>query len=584
MKTVHLILLGIFFLASPGLFAQNAKKHLKTGEDFILAGNYKDAVEQLTQALELEPGMDKAYLARAEAYEKLGMIREAAEDYDRASTFLEKKPEVFYNTGRLYLLLNEYEKSLDRLDKAISIKRNYLEPYQEKTKVLIALEKYEDALQVSDIALSMKETSENYYYHGQIHMKMKNLESAKADFENAVVQDRKNASALRALADVRIQLGETDFALQNINSAIQLDPDNPEGYVIRSKAYVKKLDYPKAIDDISKVILLSPGNAKMYYLRGIYYQEFTQHANAINDFSKVLLTEPSNPDALYKRAWSYEQVANYPSAIKDYEALMELSEYDVKAQQLLKEARARLFELYREKNKPEIVILEPAPRDKHALQFPKDSRIVSIHGKLVDQSAIKKLMVDGLEVQAVEGKEGWDFLTALDVENKESVRIEATDVYDNTESVMYTIKLTEVQPPEVMIIAPYASDNGVIYLDSQSPEIYVEGRIEDESLISSIMINGVLASYIPGELNPSFFASLNIMNQNIITVTASDVYGNETVREFKLNRDAAVISENNPMGKTWAVFIENSDYETFASLDGPSKDVTLMRTALAKYQ
>jgi uncharacterized caspase-like protein len=102
--------------------------------------------------------------------------------------------------------------------------------------------------------------------------------------------------------------------------------------------------------------------------------------------------------------------------------------------------------------------------------------------------------------------------------------------------------------------------------------------------MASIMINGVLASYIPDELNPTFSANLNIMNQNRITVNAVDAYGNETEMEFRLNREAAQISENNPMGKTWAIFIENSDYETFASLDGPSKDVTLMRSALAKYQ
>jgi tetratricopeptide (TPR) repeat protein len=584
MKTIHLVSFGIFLLASTASFAQSAKKHLKTGEDFILAGNYKDAVEQLSRALELEPDMNKAYLARAEAYEHMGMIREAAGDYDRASTFLEKKPDVFYNAGRLYFTLEEYEKSLDRLDKAIAIKRNYVEPYLEKTKVLLAMGRYEEALKVSDLALTLKESSENYYYHGMVQMKLGNLESAESDFNKAVTEDRRNAMALRALADVRIQLSKTDFALQSINSAIQLEPDNVEGYVIRSKAYVKKLDYPRAIDDISKVIILKPEDPKMYYLRGVYYQEFTQHNNAINDFSKVLLIEPANADALYKRAWSYEQVSNYPAAIKDYETLASLSEYDVKAQKLLKEANARLFELYREKNNPEIVILEPAPRDKQVLQFPKDSRIVSIKGKLVDQSPIKKLTVDGLEVQAVKGDEGWGFLAALDIENREDVVIEATDVYDNTASVRYIINLTEVQPPLIAIIAPYASDNGIIYLDSEDPDIYVEGRIEDESLIASIMINGVLASYIPGELNPSFSANLNIMNQNKITVTAEDVFGNQAMSEFRLNKEAAVISENNPMGKTWAVFIENSDYQTFASLDGPSKDVTLMRTALAKYQ
>lgn len=41
---------------------------------------------------------------------------------------------------------------------------------------------------------------------------------------------------------------------------------------------------------------------------------------------------------------------------------------------------------------------------------------------------------------------------------------------------------------------------------------------------------------------------------------------------------------NSIMGKTWVVFIENSDYETFASLDGPTQDVVLMKAALMNYK
>jgi hypothetical protein len=38
------------------------------------------------------------------------------------------------------------------------------------------------------------------------------------------------------------------------------------------------------------------------------------------------------------------------------------------------------------------------------------------------------------------------------------------------------------------------------------------------------------------------------------------------------------------MGRTWVIFIENSGYETFASLDGPIKDVSTVQRALANYQ
>ena len=60
----------------------------------------------------------------------------------------------------------------------------------------------------------------------------------------------------------------------------------------------------------------------------------------------------------------------------------------------------------------------------------------------------------------------------------------------------------------------------------------------------------------------------------------------ETSRKLNLNLTGKVheIAANNPMGRTWVVFIENSSYETFASLDGPIKDVSTIQRALANYQ
>lgn len=41
---------------------------------------------------------------------------------------------------------------------------------------------------------------------------------------------------------------------------------------------------------------------------------------------------------------------------------------------------------------------------------------------------------------------------------------------------------------------------------------------------------------------------------------------------------------NSVMGKTWVVFIENAEYETFPRLDGPTQDVVLMKAALMDYK
>ena len=119
--------------------------------------------------------------------------------------------------------------------------------------------------------------------------------------------------------------------------------------MMRSKVYKKNLDYPSAINDISKNILIDPANPFFYLARGNCYQEFNQHSNAINDFSKYISLKPDDPDAYFARAKSYEEIMNFDKAMEDYTKITVLSEFDMKARKMLKDAQTRLYELNREK-------------------------------------------------------------------------------------------------------------------------------------------------------------------------------------------------------------------------------------------
>jgi hypothetical protein len=174
-------------------------------------------------------------------------------------------------------------------------------------------------------------------------------------------------------------------------------------------------------------------------------------------------------------------------------------------------------------------------------------------------------------------------MTSINLSDRDGVLIEAKDIYDNTTVVDYIVIRTEIDPPQIRIIAPYASDNNLIYLDSNEPTLYIEGAIVDESLIKAIYINDIIASYVPDDKNPNFQAMLNIQNKDKFTVKAEDAFGNISEVVFTLNRESANLNADNPMGKTWVVFVENSNYNSFASLEGPTKDITLMKTALSKY-
>ena len=362
----------------------------------------------------------------------------------------------------------------------------------------------------------------------------------------------------------------TRGTLDQCNTIIKNDDRNTDAYMMRSKVYKKNLDYPSAINDISKNILIEPTNPDFYLFRGQCYQDFNQHTNAINDFTKYISLNPNNPDAFFARAKSYEEIMNYDKAMDDYKKITVLSEFDPKARKMLKDAQDRLYELNRESDPPVVTVLNPAPVND-SIKMKGDSKTLLITGKITDKSKIKSFTVNNEQIQIAEKNGQYDFLSNINVDGLNKIVIVATDDYDNQKSLTFPLTRTEINPPNITIIAPIASDDGQIYLDNNSQTLVIQGKVTDESKIKSIFIDGVSGSYSAKDLNPTFTASVDIMNKDKIVVDAEDIYGNHQSTEFRLNRTGAVISETNPMGKTWVVFIENSAYTSFASLDGPVK-------------
>ncbi|MBI5008203.1 MAG: caspase family protein, partial [Bacteroidia bacterium] len=510
-------------------------------------------------------------------------LDEAKADYEKVIVFDAKDVDAMVHLGDLYNRTGKYEEALKQLNHATALDKRNEEAYPVKVITLLALEKFDQALKVSDTAVAINDSPMNLYYRGVIYRKLTNDVLAKKEFEKSISKDKKLPEPRLALADLLLNTNTAE-AMTQCNEVIKNDDRNTDAYIMRSKIYKKNLDYPNAINDISKNILIDPANAGFYMIRGTYYQEFNQHTNAINDFSKYISINASDPDAYFARARSYEEIMNYEKAMEDYAKITILSEDDPKARRMLKDAEARLYELNREKVAPEVALVSPLPVND-TIEIRGDKSAILLSGKIKDKSKLKMVTINNGPVSTAPGKNGEsEFLSNIDVTGIDKVTILAKDDYDNEKVLVYPIKRTEIVPPTIALVAPYTSEDGQVYLDSSTPNIAIQGKISDASQIKSITIGDVTASYRRDEMNPSFTAILDVSNMNKFTVVAEDIYGNRQETQFVLNREGAEIAANNPMGKTWVVFVENSSYETFASLDGPIKDVATIQRALANYQ
>jgi tetratricopeptide (TPR) repeat protein len=583
MKRLASILIVLPLAGAFLLQAQSAKQYYKTGEEFAKKMNFTDAIEQYTKAIELDPDYDKAYIQRAMTYTKLEDYEKAAADFDRAIVFNEKDAELYYYSALAYHLQGKNTTALDKLNTAVDMKNNFLEAYQIRSVVLIDLGRYREALEDCQKCLKIKEDETGYYNLGQVYEKLEMYEEAEQAYRLSLEENRKLPESHYALASLLFRMENYASAYSSVSEVLKLDPNHLEGAILQGKILAAQQNYPKAIEELSIASIVYPDEPRIYLFRGDYYSMMNQPTIAIIDYTKVIELDPERADVYYKRAGAYEEIRDYEKALADYEKLLAMSKYDGNAQRLHEQATERMFELNREGNKPEVALLDPVSKSDNSVDIPRGTQVIALTGFIKDESDIKSLQVNNFTVPVEKVEGGFQFLASVNVRESDHITVQVSDVYDNSETAIFTVRRTEVDPPLVQIIAPYASENNILYLDSEEPVIFMEGRIQDESRITDIFIDSVSASYIPTDLNPGFSAMVRIENKSKITVQVEDEFGNQSSTEFTLNRDAQAFGDN-PMGKTWAVFIENSNYDSFASLEGPSKDVTLMRSALAKYQ
>jgi len=582
----RVFLMATIILVAVNAFGQNARKSYKAGTEFVENLKYDDAIVQFSSAIGLEPSNPDYYYARGQAYEKLSKFADAKADFEKSLVFAPKSVDAMISLGEVCNKMGNYEESLRLLNRASALDRRNSRVYSGKVIALTNLKRYDQALQASDTAIIIKDTPMEFYRRGMIYRGLNNDVLGEKEFRKSISKDKKLAEPRIALADLLIS-SNTKEAMEQCNEVIKYNDRNTDAYLTRSKVYKKSLDYPSAINDISKIILIDPDNPLFFFERGKCYQEFNQHTNAINDFSKAIslnfASKKEDPDIYYARAKSYEEIIDYDKARADYNQITFLSRYDAKAREMLELSQKRLYEINREKDPPEIAVISPLPL-KDTVEIKGDKTTLLISGSLKDKSKIKSFTINNENVILVEKNGESDFLANINVAGIDKLAFSAKDDYDNEKILNYAIKRTEINPPKIIIVAPYTSEEGQVFLDSTTPNVAIQGKISDESPIKSITVGNFTASYNPNELNPAFTATLDISNLNKFIVVAEDIYGNKKETEFVINREGAGIASTNPMGRTWVVFIENSSYETFASLDGPIKDISTMRRALANYQ
>lgn len=137
------------------------KEYIDKGIDYIYAGKYQAAIENIDKSIELNNNWEISYFYRAVAHQALGNLDEAMLDYSKAIKINPKMTDAYYN--KAYITLSrkdiaapDIKKAISDLEKALELDPKFIDALFAMAAAYKKLEDYHKSLEYLEKLLQIE--------------------------------------------------------------------------------------------------------------------------------------------------------------------------------------------------------------------------------------------------------------------------------------------------------------------------------------------------------------------------------------------------------------------------------------------
>jgi tetratricopeptide (TPR) repeat protein len=121
---------------------------------------------------------------------------------------------------------------------------------------------------------------------------------------------------LKALAAGYLRLYRFNDAMQGLEAALRLDPDDPHALYLRGRAWERVHAYPKAAEDYRKVLAHDPADDETRLRLANALLENGQPADALVHLELLRRRQPENPEVLVRLAFAWNAVGRLEDSLR----------------------------------------------------------------------------------------------------------------------------------------------------------------------------------------------------------------------------------------------------------------------------
>ena len=193
----------------------------KKGFELQKADKFKEAVQQYSQAIAIDPAATMTYTCRGISYNALGEYDKAIVDLSKAITLGSR--DAFLNRAYAYRHLKDADKAMDDCNQGIEHDPGYWEGYVSRAELWQDKGNYAEAMKDCDKVLQFMSTcGYAYLVRGEAHLGLKEPADAVRDLTLAIEILAKSGEAYHYRAEAYKALSKEEEAAADENRAKEL--------------------------------------------------------------------------------------------------------------------------------------------------------------------------------------------------------------------------------------------------------------------------------------------------------------------------------------------------------------------------
>lgn len=291
----------------------------------------------------------------------------------------------FHKNSKTGPMSSEELKTVAGFDNSLRLKNGDINILSEKVRYLSKIGRRQEALTVLEGAILKKPTEAKLYkLKADIHEDLKNPQSMLNDLNKAIELDPQNGEYYGERARVYFVLdsfdiigssGDTNFenkALADIQKGLSLSPGCAKLYGLKGRYLLEKGKTKEALVLVNKAIALDKNETQYYLTRCLIYSSQDNWQKAKEDADNLIRLAPRRPDNYFKRAKILERLNKPKEALADLDQSLKLREDNT-------EARAERIQLnMRSKSYKEVIadcdyVISRSPKDEEVLKMRGDA-------------------------------------------------------------------------------------------------------------------------------------------------------------------------------------------------------------------